>query len=241
MFVCPACQTENRPTAKFCRKCGLRRQVTDGSAVAVATPVERPAGPEQTSSTANAEARGTDDGKRAATAAVATSAADPEGQTDELGELEDEFGEEITEEEVQKELEQKRPGSAESQQGEAGQHVPSSGTDPSQAQESETPQADQAPADGQPVEPRRGGHTCPSCGSNVRVTDKFCIWCGERQPQRTVPKMKRCSECRTQLPMTANYCFVCGNDVSLHLRRKVRVPSELFHEEDPELFPTYEA
>ena len=238
MFVCPACQTENRPTAKFCRKCGLRRQGSDDSAVAVAPPAERAVGQVEMGQSATIAAAGQEAGQPASASAAAAVCETPVAADDAAqAESEEDFGEEITEEEVQKELEGKRAG--ESTPAEAAQ---------------EAPRADQVAPTGAPAlqgqqdspgeqaeQPRRGGHTCPSCGSNVRVTDKFCIWCGERQPQRIIPKMKRCSECRTQLPMTANFCFVCGNDVSLHLRRKVRVPSELFHEEDPELFPTFEA
>lgn len=29
MYVCPGCSTENRENAKFCRKCGIRRQQTN--------------------------------------------------------------------------------------------------------------------------------------------------------------------------------------------------------------------
>lgn len=85
-----------------------------------------------------------------------------------------------------------------------------------------------------------GGPHCVSCATSIRALDKFCIWCGEKQPDRSPPQMKRCAECKTQLPVTANFCFVCGNDVGLHPRKRVRAPMELFQEEDPELFPTFE-
>lgn len=85
-----------------------------------------------------------------------------------------------------------------------------------------------------------GGPQCISCETSIRALDKFCIWCGEKQPDRTPPQMKRCAECKTQLPVNANFCFVCGNDVGLYPRRRVRAPRELFQEEDPELFPTFE-
>jgi len=233
VFVCPACQTENRPTAKFCRKCGLRRQGSDGSAVAVSPPAERAVEQVETAQAATAAQAGQDAGQPAsASAAIAVSQTAVAADDAAEAECEEDFGEEITEEEVQKELDGKRAAGV--APAEAAQEAP--GDDRVAAKEAQG-QQDSPGAE----QPRRGGHTCPSCGSNVRVTDKFCIWCGERQPQRIIPKMKRCSECRTQLPMTANFCFVCGNDVSLHLRRKVRVPSELFHEEDPELFPTFEA
>ena len=136
MFTCPACQTENRETAKFCRKCGLPREKAPDE--------PEPAPP------------------------------DPPAPA---------------------------PAAAE-----------------------------------QRVAPR-----CPSCGANVRAADKFCIWCGEAQPQRAGPKMKRCAECRTQLPLAANFCYVCGSDAGQHQRRRVRPESELFGEDDPDLFPKFEA
>jgi hypothetical protein len=141
--------------------------------------------------------------------------------------LEEELAEEITEEEVEAEVRKaSQAAAAESGNGEPVAVAPSAPDDePGRAAETG----------------RRGGPTCPACGSNVRATDKFCIWCGERQPMRVMPKMKRCSECRAQLPMTANFCYVCGSDVGPHHRRKVRAPSELFAEEDPELFPTFDA
>jgi len=146
VFICPSCQTENRETAKFCRKCGLPRDEAQPETVA------------------------------------------PEPQPVPEPEL-------IAEPEPEPE----------------------------------------------PAPPRRAVPTCPSCGANVRLADKFCIWCGEKQPQRTRVKMKRCPDCRTQLPLKANFCFVCGADVGPHAKVRVGTEAELFGEEDPELFPKFEA
>ena len=221
MYICPMCQAENRPTAKFCRKCGSSRPAEPSADVSVAvsatTAVEEKPGGNGGSETGKFEA-----------------------------DASDELVEEITEEEVAAEASQAgliaqdatmRPGSRETESGEQDSANTSSGDKASAGQ---SPEAADEPA-AQVVAPRRGGPTCQSCGAHIRVLDKFCIWCGERQPERSPVPMKRCSDCRTQLPMTANFCFACGNDVGAHPRKKVRAPTELFAEEDPDLFPKFEA
>ncbi|GEM_PF-3306564 len=103
--------------------------------------------------------------------------------------------------------------------------------------------ADETASAGRPAEARKakpGEPACASCGASIRARDKFCIWCGEKQPSRVPPPMKRCPECRTELPVDANFCYVCGNDVGMHPRKRIRVPAELFEEEDPELYPRFE-
>ncbi|HEY9679406.1 MAG TPA: zinc ribbon domain-containing protein [Drouetiella sp.] len=82
---------------------------------------------------------------------------------------------------------------------------------------------------------------CPSCWETLRATDKFCCWCGEAQPNRVLPFMKLCLECNTFLPEKANYCYACGTDVGYSSRRKVRLPAELFKDEDSEFFPRFDA
>jgi rRNA maturation endonuclease Nob1 len=82
---------------------------------------------------------------------------------------------------------------------------------------------------------------CPSCWKTLRATDKFCCWCGEAQPNRVLPFLKLCLECSTFLPEKANYCYSCGTDVGYSSRRKVRVPHELFKDEDSEFFPRFDA
>jgi len=193
VFICPECQTENRPSAKFCRKCGQ----------------ERPAGvagggdiPE--TGDAGVDAAGT--AERSDDAGLVQAPAHAHKEMTESAE----------------------PGRAEEPSAEGSNVVSFPGGEAVMPEPQAQPQ-------------RHGGPTCPACASNVRLSDKFCIWCGERQPQRARPKMKRCSECRTLLVLSANFCYVCGNDVGLHQRRKVRVPSELFKEDDPDLFPKFEA
>lgn len=145
MYICTACQTENRPSAKFCRRCGQTRDI--------AAPETKPA--------ASTAAQ-----KPAPELALST---------------------------------------------------------PSEA-------------------PRAAGRpSCPNCRSNIRLSDKFCIWCGARQPQKVKAPIKSCPDCQTQLPMSANFCYVCGNGVALQLAKRVAVANELFQEEDPELAPKYEA
>lgn len=82
---------------------------------------------------------------------------------------------------------------------------------------------------------------CPSCWRALRATDKFCCWCGEAQPNRVLPFLKLCLECSTFLPEKANYCYSCGTDVGYSSRRKVRVPHELFKDEESEFFPRFDA
>jgi hypothetical protein len=87
----------------------------------------------------------------------------------------------------------------------------------------------------------RSRPTCPSCGSNVRSLDKFCIWCGQKQPERMASESKRCPDCGMVLPVAANFCFACGHDVEEYRAKKIRFPTELFEEADPELMPKFEA
>jgi RNA polymerase subunit RPABC4/transcription elongation factor Spt4 len=82
---------------------------------------------------------------------------------------------------------------------------------------------------------------CPSCWKALRATDKFCCWCGEAQPNRVLPFLKLCLECNTFLPEKANFCYSCGTDVGYSSRRKVRVPHELFKDEESEFFPRFDA
>lgn len=82
---------------------------------------------------------------------------------------------------------------------------------------------------------------CPSCWKALRATDKFCCWCGEAQPNRVLPFLKLCLECSTFLPEKANYCYSCGTDVGYSSRRKVRMPHELFKDEESEFFPRFDA
>jgi hypothetical protein len=82
---------------------------------------------------------------------------------------------------------------------------------------------------------------CPACRTMLRATDKFCCWCGDKQPDRSIPYMKMCLECNALLPEKANFCCVCGAQVSNFMRRKVKAPVELFRDEESEFFPKFEA
>ncbi|HEY9785210.1 MAG TPA: zinc ribbon domain-containing protein [Candidatus Obscuribacterales bacterium] len=82
---------------------------------------------------------------------------------------------------------------------------------------------------------------CTSCWTQLRATDKFCCWCGEAQPHRVLPYMKSCIECQTALPDKANFCYLCGSEVTSGARRRVKTPVELFRDENSEFFPRYEA
>ncbi len=82
---------------------------------------------------------------------------------------------------------------------------------------------------------------CPSCFTALRAVDKFCSWCGEPQPNRLFPHMKVCPDCQQLLPERANYCSACGRDIGMLPRLRLRLPTELFKEEEAEFFPTFDA
>ncbi len=152
-------------------------------------------------------------------------------ETELAGESEELLVEEVTEEEVVAELKER-----------GGVAIDSQHSDSSRVEQPVSPAAvaSMAQTEPGPTTIRGTAPQCVSCGTSIRALDKFCIWCGEKQPERSPPQMKRCADCKTQLPVSANFCFVCGNDVGVHPRRRIRVPMELFQEEDPELFPTFE-
>lgn len=233
MYICRLCHAENKPTAKFCRRCGVARPQEEKS-VAVESDAE---------ATQHAAA-GNGENKRDEKAGDATpSAAELQMKMQAEHVLGEEHApepvEEITEEEVASELHpppQLPPPAVSVVEGRADEGQ-------SAAAEPQTEETGAQPASAPAPEPRpapAGGTACASCGAGIRARDKFCIWCGEKQPERVPPPMKRCAECRTHLPMNANFCYVCGNDVGMHPRKRVRVPSELFEEEDPELYPRFE-
>jgi predicted amidophosphoribosyltransferase len=82
---------------------------------------------------------------------------------------------------------------------------------------------------------------CPTCFTALRIADKFCSWCGEAQPIRVLPDTIICPGCETQLPPKANYCFACGRHIGSQPRLALRLPTELFKDEDSELFPLFDA
>ena len=82
---------------------------------------------------------------------------------------------------------------------------------------------------------------CAGCASVVRTSDRFCCWCGEAQPPRPKPVLKVCPDCSQSLPGRANFCFECGRAVGSKERLHMRLPTELFGEESSEFFPTFDA
>ncbi len=225
LYICRLCHAENKPTAKFCRRCGVARpqeEHKDASAVeATLKPVDHQAAPvvevtrhsdespaNPCCETASSESR-TNGGESRANAAA-------QAQREERPSQDKTVAESSEERALAEEIRKKLLAAVEAEP----TGMPALSTEPVA---------------------RRGGPPCVSCGTAIRALDKFCIWCGERQPDKPPPQMKRCAECRTHLPVNANFCYVCGNDVGTHPRKRIRVPVELFQEEDPELFPTFES
>ncbi len=58
---------------------------------------------------------------------------------------------------------------------------------------------------------------------------------------RSLPYEKSCLRCHTLLPEKANFCYSCGNEVTLNAWRKVRPTAELFEDENAEYFPKFQA
>ena len=82
---------------------------------------------------------------------------------------------------------------------------------------------------------------CQHCESPIRITDKFCIWCGEPRADQSMVGTVECPSCRVLITSKANFCYTCGQALGVYRRGEVRPLRELFVEEDPELFPTFEA
>jgi ribosomal protein L40E len=236
IFICPLCQVENRATAKFCRRCGKTRaeldlvakgddlnpEATPSNPVA---PVAKQAGEKLE----GAEVVSKDSlpfiyagPPRLINPVVAEEVPGDSGNEDSQG-IED-----FPSVPVQTAAADVRPSAADIQGSEAD-------LQPSEAQDLV-------------VQHNLGGQVqdyvspeCPSCHTGLRVTDKFCSWCGESQPNRLYPDLRVCPGCDQRLPYRANYCFSCGRDVGVHPRIAMRMPTELFKEEDSEFFPTFEA
>ncbi len=258
VYICRLCHAENKPTAKFCRRCGVARppeaelpagtqpetapalmQATESAPVPVATPE-----PEQTPAPAPARDRAVeldvcvDKTVKKKPAQVARQQKEQRQTAGWAASQQDGNElpvEEITEEEVISELKGERLPA------EVSGKSPLLRTESAEQAEAVSGATDDSRGSAPASEVRRGGPACSSCGTTIRAQDKFCIWCGARQPDRAPPEVKHCPACRTQLPLKANYCYVCGADVSPHQRRKIRVPVELFQEEDPDLFPAFRA
>lgn len=268
MYVCRLCHAENKPTAKFCRRCGVARPPDvevpepvptvpdmDSPLIAGKTPpqpdfnaveAKAPDPVEQSPAAVVVPAEASEAAEEVPADVVDAPIEQAAGIDTGLGvnaelyqalheEAEHLVVEEITEDELARELAEQRRAAAERRARELIEAlvIAEARKEPAEAAGQASPAAG--------VETRRGGPTCVSCGTGIRAADKFCIWCGEKQPARNAPETKRCPECRTELPMKASYCFVCGSDVRMHHRARIRIPVELFQEDDPELFPRFEA
>lgn len=221
MFFCPDCHVSNRSDAKFCRRCGRSRSDLERAEVSVAV-----AAP----TASVAEAPGAHSSETSGVSMQETSGAS----------MQETSGVSIPETpgapSVHVSTSEQQP-LAEPElftQGEAIDELQVSVETPALAVNIEQEVSLSAPPDLNSPE-------CPSCWKALRATDKFCCWCGEAQPNRVLPFLKLCLECSTFLPEKANYCYSCGTDVGYSSRRKVRVPHELFKDEESEFFPRFDA
>jgi hypothetical protein len=239
IFVCPLCQVENRATAKFCRRCGKTRaeldiitKSNDSTSAVTPSEIDVPAQPQEPVPA----------DQEAAAAPLAFVYAGPETP-------------------IQAQTADQRSPDMGASSEPAAQPSGSEAdvlTSPADVLTSEanvlTSEADVQAFDADvstsdDAAPNNFGRQtyvydspeCPSCHSGLRVTDKFCSWCGESQPNRLYPDLRVCPGCDQRLPYRANYCFSCGRDVGVHPRIEMRMPTELFKEEDSEFFPTFEA
>lgn len=216
MFTCPVCQAENRHDAKFCRKCGQARAGLErASAASRATP-ERPASQPVVLRNAAVQDAVVQDAELQ-DAAVQNSP--PQG------------------EEGQRQAVLRADAPSENVQRESGQHESlsreSAQSPPVSPEVVSVPEQNALPDFSSPE--------CPTCWTALRVSDKYCSWCGEPQPMRTLPYERACLRCSMLLPQKANFCHACGNEVTVNAWRKVRTPAELFEEEGSEFFPRFEA
>jgi hypothetical protein len=246
MFFCPDCHVSNRPDAKFCRKCGKSRSDLERAEVAVAVVI-----PDQIKSAPDAadSASGAEDSASSAAGSVPNGAASLAAVANSKAAVAN------------------SAGAANSDPGMSGSYASTANSDPVVANSvpdsmdfavEEVQRDDEildhgvatdAPQLSINIEqeeslnapPDLNTPECPSCWKALRATDKFCCWCGEAQPNRVLPFLKLCLECSTFLPEKANYCYSCGTDVGYSSRRKVRVPHELFKDEDSEFFPRFDA
>lgn len=61
---------------------------------------------------------------------------------------------------------------------------------------------------------------CASCQTRIRMTDKYCIWCGTKQPASTSLEFKTCSFCLVPIPAKAGYCSLCGITVEANYNQE---------------------
>jgi len=235
MFFCPDCHVSNRTDAKFCRKCGKSRtelertetrdeaissKVESGSVVEAPKPVqeemraaETGSAPQSTNAAQSTNTAPSVNAAQSTNTAPSVSAA-PSGSA----------GQDTSD------STQAAPGHTHTEEG--------------RSERSDAPALSvRLEEEGVSLSapPDVSGPECPNCWRALRATDKFCCWCGEAQPNRVLPFLKLCLECSTFLPEKANFCYSCGTDVGYSSRRKVKVPHELFKDEDSEFFPRFNA
>jgi ribosomal protein L40E len=233
IFVCPLCQVENRATAKFCRRCGKTRAELD-SIVKSEIRSAGVAAPDIEESTSKQEDRVPAAAEVEQKELITFVYAGPEPLRP--GASGDAVLETCGQEALQADI--RDP------------HIQDPDIQDPDIRDPEVQDPDVRDPDVQDpdVQDISGGQEqgyvpphCFSCHSGLRSTDKFCSWCGEPQPNRLYPYLKVCPGCDQRLPHRANYCFACGRDVGVHPRVPMRMPTELFNEEESEFFPTFEA
>jgi hypothetical protein len=74
------------------------------------------------------------------------------------------------------------------------------------------------PSPSTPIQPKNTSMiNCPSCGTSINPTAKFCSGCGTSlEPPKSVnePKSKFCENCGTQISSSARFCESCGSKVN---------------------------
>jgi hypothetical protein len=77
-----------------------------------------------------------------------------------------------------------------------------------------------SPSQSKPIQPKSPFTlNCPSCGTSVNSSSKFCGGCGaslesSKVVDVTQPKPKFCGNCGTQIGSTSRFCESCGSKVS---------------------------
>lgn len=239
MFFCPDCHVSNRSDAKFCRRCGRSRSDLERGEVSVAVAETPVASTTETPTDSTAEiptpTASTSETASASTAGISVIPLSVDPPAIEPTPLTPPVAPPVAPS-VHLSISPPQPPV------EPESFTPSGGFDQVQVS-AEAPELamniEQEVSLSAP--PDLNSPECPSCWKALRATDKFCCWCGEAQPNRVLPFLKLCLECSTFLPEKANYCYSCGTDVGYSSRRKVRVPHELFKDEESEFFPRFDA
>lgn len=234
MFFCPDCHVSNRTDAKFCRKCGKSRAELERTGTrdeAVLSQVESGRVEDATKQIAEEvsalESVEADEWK---------SVSAPESATEPVNATPSSAPETT--------VEPKKAAAQALVMNSVAQPGADSLVSEPPSEDSGTPSLSVQLEEGEvslSAPPEISGPECPNCWKALRATDKFCCWCGEAQPNRVLPFLKLCLECSTFLPEKANFCYSCGTDVGYSSRRKVKVPHELFKDEDSEFFPRFNA